>query len=109
LRYLHATDEAVKQRLVRFAGEKLLNGSEPLTEEQELACLSQRMPIQFYSNTHSSRKKEQQQVESHMRVCLKVLPGFENMITISPSEPILSESASDIMSKPNFNAPKALQ
>lgn len=112
LRYLHATEHVVKERLVRFAGEKLLNGSEPLgplTEEQELACLSQRMPIEFYSTTYSSRKKEQHQVESHMRVCLKVLPGFEHMVTISPSEPILSEAASDIMSKPNFNAPKALQ
>ena len=44
-----------------------------------------------------------------MRVCLKVLPVFENMVTISPSEPILSEGASDIMSKPNFDVPKALQ
>jgi hypothetical protein len=67
------------------------------------------MPIEFYSTTYSSRKKEQQQVESHMRVCLKVLPGFENMVTICPSEPILPEAASDIMSKPNFDAPKALQ
>jgi hypothetical protein len=102
----------VKQYLVRFAGEKLLNGSQPvgpLTPEQELACLSQRMPIEFYSTTYNTRKQEQQQVEAHMRVCLKVLPGFESMVTITPSEPILSEAASDIMSTPNFDAPKALQ
>jgi len=109
---LHAKDEVVKDRLVGFAGEKLLNGvvpEGPLKLEQELACLSQRMPIEFYSSAYTTRRQEQQQVESHMRVCLKVMPGFENMVTAAPSEPILSEAASNIMSNPNFNAPKALQ
>ena len=42
-------------------------------------------------------------------MCLKVLPGFEGMITTSPSEPILSEAAYHVMSRLDMDAPKALQ
>lgn len=44
-----------------------------------------------------------------MRVCLKIEARFETMVTISPSEPILSEAAYTIMSNPSFNAPAVLQ
>ena len=77
--------------------------------DHELACLSQRMPIEFFSVTSDAREQEQKQVESHMRVCLKVLPGFRGMVTVSPSEPILSEAAYQVMSQNDFNAPKALK
>ncbi len=79
------------------------------TTEQQQACLSQRMPIEFFSMTSHALAQEQHQVEAHMRVCLKVLPGFQGMVTASPSEPILSETASEFMSENDFNAPKALQ
>ncbi len=80
-----------------------------LNKNQRLACLSQRMPIEFFSITDAAQSAEDEQVTSHMRVCLKVLAGFQGMITTSPSEPILSEAASEIMSSEGFDAPRALQ
>ena len=77
--------------------------------EQGLACLSQRMPIEFFSVTSDAREQERKQVESHMRVCLRILPGFQGMVTVSPSEPILSEAACQVMSQNGFNAPKVLK
>ena len=41
-----------------------------------------------------------------MRVCLKIDAAFESMATVSASEPILSEAAYAMMSKPLFDAPK---
>jgi len=111
-RYHLAKDESVRERIVQFAIEKLLNTTKPLLEPssaQMLACLSQRLPIEFHSTTYTAQGQEQQQVEAHMRVCLKVLPGFESMVTTCPSEPILSEAACEVMSTTDFDAPKALQ
>ena len=86
-----------------------MQSSRQLTPAQKLSCLSHRLPIQLQSTTYTSLDQEQEQVEAHMRVCLQVLPGFEGMITTCPSEPILSEAAYDVMSNPNFGAPRALQ
>ena len=111
-RYQLAKDDDIRLRIVHFAAEKLLNTTHPtgpLTSAQKLACLSQRLPIEFHSTTYTARYQEQKQVESHMRVCIKVLPSFESMVTTSPSEPILSEAAYGVMSRPDFDAPKALQ
>ena len=41
-----------------------------------------------------------------MRVCLKIDAAFESMATVSASEPLLSEAAYAIMSRPFFDAPK---
>lgn len=43
-----------------------------------------------------------------MRVCLKIDAGLE-AITLSPSEPILSEAAYIVMSHLSFNAPEAMK
>lgn len=75
---------------------KLLNGepSKGLDKtEKKLACLSRRLPIDFYSTTSTSRQAEEEQVEGHMRVCLNIDHDFEGMTTVSPSEPLLSEAA----------------
>ena len=45
-------------------------------------------------------------MEGHMRVCLKIDAAFESMATVSASEPLLSEAAYAMMSKPLFDAPK---
>src|SRR5260370_7624814 len=79
------------------------------TTEPQQACLSQRMPIEFFSMTSHALAQEQHQVEAHMHICLKVLPGFQGMVTASPSEPILSEAASKFMPENNFNSLKPLQ
>lgn len=44
-----------------------------------------------------------------MRVCLKIDAAFESMITVSASEPLLSEAAYSIMAQPLFNVPKAMK
>jgi hypothetical protein len=96
---------------------KLLGGSpydphKPLSDNQQLACLAQRIPIEFLSTLYVSRisDPEKEQVNSHMRVILKIDNSLETMATTSPSEPILSEAAYHIMSTSgSFNSPQALQ
>jgi hypothetical protein len=98
--------------MVQFAATKLLNANhsiENLTNDQALACLSQRFPIEFNSTNYITQEKERKQVEGHMRVCLKIDAAFETITTISSSEPILSEAAYFVMQKRSFNAPKALK
>ena len=104
--------EPVKREIVQYAVAKLLNADDPpeeLSNDQVLACLSQRFPIEFNSTNYISQEKERKQVEGHMRVCLKIDAAFETMSTTSSSEPILSEAAYFIMQKQSFNAPKALK
>jgi hypothetical protein len=74
-----------------------------------LACLSQRLSIEFNSTNYLSQEKEREQVEGHMRVCLKIDADFETMTTTSSSEPILPEAAYFVMQRGSLNAPKALK
>ena len=74
-----------------------------------LACLSQRFPIEFNSTDYITQAKERKQVESHLRVCLKMDGALQTMTTRSPSEPILSEAAYVVMQRQSFNAPNALK
>ncbi|KAF8554213.1 hypothetical protein OG21DRAFT_1484826 [Imleria badia] len=105
-----------KDSVMDFAVNKLLGGMNyidgELTDGQKLACLAQRVPIEFLSAHYISHvsDKEKEQVNSHMRVILKVDRGLQTMATTSPSEPILAEAASTIMSRnPGFDPPVALQ
>ena len=104
--------EPVKREIVQYAVAKLLNADDPpeeLSNDQVLACLSQRFPIEFNSTNYISQEKERKQVEGHMRVCLKIDAAFETMTTMSSSEPILSEAAYFVKQKGSFNMPKTLQ
>ena len=104
--------EAVKREIVQFAVAKLLNAdynTKKLSNNQALACLSQRLPIEFNSTNYLSQEKEREQVEGYMRVCLKIDAAFESMTTTSSSEPILSEAAYFVMQTGSLNAPKALK
>jgi hypothetical protein len=74
-----------------------------------LACLSQRIPLEFNSNMYIAQVNERKQVEGHMCVCLKIDATFESMVTVSASEPLLSEAAYTIMAKTSFNVPKAMK
>ncbi len=76
-----------------------------LTRDQALACLAQRMPIEFNSTNYIAQASERKQVEGHMRVCLKIDAAFESMVTVSASEPILAEAAYFVMAQSFFNAP----
>ena len=89
-----------------------VNKDEDLTSAQKLACLAQRIPIEFLSAVYASQVSdlEKEQVHSHMRVVLKVDRSLETMVTTSPSEPVLSEAAYSVMStRPQFRPPRALQ
>jgi hypothetical protein len=92
---------------------KLLGGvpytHQNLESYQKLACLAQRLPIEFHSTTYTEQLEEMNQVEGHLRVCLKIDAGFESMQTVSPSEPLFSEAAYWIMQDASFNAIEAMK
>jgi hypothetical protein len=108
-----AGDKAVKEDIVTFAAAKLLNAElskvQELTDDQKLACLSQRIPLEFNSTTFITQASERKQVEGHMRVCLKIDAAFESMVTVSASEPLLFKAAYRVMAKTSFNVPKAMK
>ena len=86
-----------------------LDKVEELTDDQRLACLSQRIPLEFNSTTYIAQANERKQLEGHMRVCLKIDAPFESMITVSASEPLLPEAAYSIMAQALFNVLKAMK
>ncbi|KAF8438648.1 hypothetical protein L210DRAFT_2278101 [Boletus edulis BED1] len=105
--------------LIQFAAKKLLGGTDytkqPIIDvSQQLACLAQRIPIEFLSARYVAQVSEQEkeQIHSHMRVILNVEDNLETMVTTSPSEPILSEAAYFVMTTQppsQFSPPQALQ
>ncbi|ETW83578.1 hypothetical protein HETIRDRAFT_449278 [Heterobasidion irregulare TC 32-1] len=64
---------------------------EEVATDDHLATLGRPLlPLEFISNMYESLE-QQQQIEGHMRVPLKIESGFRTMETICPSEPILAE------------------
>jgi hypothetical protein len=61
-----------------------------------LACLSTRFALEFNMDG-TARDVTRAQVERHMRLCIAATTGFEKMITISGSEPLLAEAAYKLM------------
>ncbi|KIJ58757.1 hypothetical protein HYDPIDRAFT_33872 [Hydnomerulius pinastri MD-312] len=103
----------IKDNIVSFAASKLLGGQDYKPEEEvdlssKLACLATRLPIEFLSTSYASHAEEMKQVEGHLRLVLRVDENMESMVTVSPSEPVLSEAAYWIMQNPRFNLPGAL-
>ncbi|KAF9486227.1 hypothetical protein BDN70DRAFT_870313 [Pholiota conissans] len=95
-----------KKEIISFAAMKLICmqiSCDPLDIEQKLACLSQRLPIGFKCPTYKALEQQLRQIEAHMRVCSKAGPGFESLVTASPSEPILSEAAYYLMEITNMD------
>jgi len=67
------------------------------------ACLAQRMCLGLVSTTYQEQKAEKDAVENHLRICMMVNEDRESFVTMSPSEPIVSEAAALIMEEnPNF-------
>ncbi|VDC03092.1 unnamed protein product [Peniophora sp. CBMAI 1063] len=92
----------------RFATSKLLclEYNDPIiphgyfTTSRQIACLSQRLPLDFLPTAHSlPGQAELEQVEKHLRVCLTIHDDSSSpsLVTLSPSEPVLSEAASEVM------------
>ncbi|KAH8991830.1 hypothetical protein EDB83DRAFT_2534946 [Lactarius deliciosus] len=102
--YDHGNEE-VRRGLVHFASLKLLCGTFPdkLSEAQNRAVLSQRLPLDINSTIYAPLpsdqvEKEQEQISNHMRVCMSIGDGIDTIRGIAASEPILAEAASIIMS-----------
>jgi hypothetical protein len=54
-------EDSIRKEIIGFAAEKLLNAAftpNKLSNDQALACLSQRIPIEFNSTNYSSKRKE---------------------------------------------------
>ena len=117
-----ALDETAREEIlsdiVRFAARKLIACDvDTLTSElntnQELACLSARLPIEFITPTEvsdTSTQAERDQVAHHLRICLSAGEGYRKLQTLCPSEPIVSEGAYLVMTNEqvSFYAPLAL-
>jgi hypothetical protein len=94
------------------AAEKLLNAKpimQEFTHDQALACLCQRLPIEFNPTKYAFHTTERKQVEGHMQVYLKIDAAFKSMTTVSASEPLLSEAAYCIMARENFDPVKSFK
>ncbi|THH04319.1 hypothetical protein EW146_g10208, partial [Bondarzewia mesenterica] len=95
--YDHST-QLMRSNIVEFAAQKLI-GVEPgrvqdFTEDQKLACVSHRFPIDFMSGTFAGMGQQKRQVESHSRVALQLEGESRTMESVGPSEPLLAEAAS---------------
>lgn len=82
-----------------FAKTKLLDNKVRLADAGpagSLACLSVRFALEFNADG-SARHIARKQVERHMRLCLAATTGFEHLVTIAGSEPLLAEAAFQLM------------
>jgi hypothetical protein len=89
-----------------FVKEKLLYGPTELKNGNwagSLACLSTRFALEFDMDG-TARDVTYAQVERHMRLCIAATTGFEKMVTISGSEPLLAEAAYELMNGTRINA-----
>ncbi|KAF8523327.1 hypothetical protein BU17DRAFT_63897 [Hysterangium stoloniferum] len=117
-RYQVGGDE-VQKMAIKFAIEKLLCRSwHPgikLTVEEQFAVMSRRLALDFNMTTLSGADRreadanEMVQVEKYMRVCLGVKAGFESVVTVAASEPIITEAAATIMQHNSFRSCQALR
>ena len=111
----------VQDTIVIFAIEKLLcrswTGGEHLAISigEQFAVMSRRLALDFNtavcsgSVRRNAENNQMVQVEKHMRVCLGVKEGFESVVTVAASEPILTEAAAAVMQGKGFSSCRALQ
>src|SRR5438552_15351502 len=77
--------------------------------------MSRRLALDFKtavcsgSVRRNAENNQMVQVEKHMRVCLGVKEGFESVVTVAASEPILTEAAAAVMQGKGFSSCRALQ
>ena len=92
--------------LMDFAKQKLLDGPTELADGNRpgsLACLSVRFALEFNMDG-TARDVAYAQVERHMRLCVAATTGFEKLVTLAGSEPLLAEAAYDLINKTQTNA-----
>ncbi|KAF8514093.1 hypothetical protein BU17DRAFT_94784 [Hysterangium stoloniferum] len=111
--------DGVRKTVITFAIEKLLCRSwQPgmkLRVEEQFAVMSRRLALDFNTTALSGADRreadanEMVQVEKYMRVCLGVKAGFESVVTVATSEPMLTEAAATVMQHSNFKSCQALR
>jgi hypothetical protein len=84
--------------LMDYAKQKLLGGPDLLKDNSaaSLACLSTRFALEFNTD-ETAHDVAYTHVEWHMRLCIAATAGFEKIITIPGSEPLLAEAAYQLM------------
>jgi hypothetical protein len=95
--------------LMDFAKQKLLDGPTDLFKDDRpgtLACLSVRFALEFDMDG-TARDVACAQVERHMRLCVATT-GFERLVTVAGSEPLLAEAAYELMKGTQTNAVRHL-
>ncbi|KAH9991140.1 hypothetical protein BJV77DRAFT_554959 [Russula vinacea] len=93
--------------IVEFAEQKLLDGAIDLDRPGTLACLSVRFALEFNVDG-TARDVACAQVERHMRICVAATTGFEKLVTVAGSEPLLAEAAYDRMKRTQTNPARHL-
>ncbi|KAF8328569.1 uncharacterized protein EI90DRAFT_3064614 [Cantharellus anzutake] len=98
--------ECVKDTITVFAIQKLLCHAwknDALTLDEKFAVMSHRLVLDFNTSIYFGRhrtlavRNQMNQVERHMHVCLGVKDGFESVVTVAASEPILTEATAIIL------------
>ncbi|KAF8326793.1 uncharacterized protein EI90DRAFT_3069045 [Cantharellus anzutake] len=98
--------ERIKDTMTVFAVQKLLCRAwkeDDLTPDEQFAVMSHRLVLDFNTSIYFGQRRmfavrnQMNQVERHMRVCLGVKEGFESVVTVAASEPILTEAAAIIL------------
>jgi hypothetical protein len=95
-----------KTLLMDFAKHKLLDGQTALANDDRpgsLACLSVRFALEFCMDG-TARNVAYAQVERHMRLCVAATTGFEKVVTVAGSEPLLAEAAYELIKGTQTNA-----
>lgn len=105
-RYDHG-DIDIRIGIIEFAIIKLLCSAHPdklsdLSPDRRLACLAVRLGLDFRATGWVQQQSERTQVERHMRLCIVASSGFTEVLTISPSEPLLAEAAFCVATYPNI-------
>jgi len=94
---------------VRFALQKLLGGHEAINlDDQSLACLSVRFPLEFDFSDPNARSLVRKQIEHHMRLCTIATSDFEVLFSTVGSEPLLAEAAATAMADRETNPVRLL-
>ena len=106
----------MRSNIIRFSMSKLIC-EEPnhvttvwehgIPENVAFACLSQRLCIEFNSAKYNT--DEETQIASHMRLCLKIDPNNQFIMSSAGSEPVLAEAAATIMQMGSFKAAESLK
>ena len=94
-----------------FAKQKLLDGQSELTALNgpgSLACLLVRFALEFDLANADSRTVARKQIERHMRLCIAATTGFDTLVTVAGSEPLLAQAAQELMNGTNASPVRLL-